>query len=119
MKATDVLTELAKHPQATFLDLAKFNNSTIGGCDIQGESPVWEMHPDTDEFFYVIEGEIQFTLLTQEGEVHRSASAGSVLVMPRGVWHKPASSSGVKFIYMTPGKTLHSEAPELQAGATA
>ena len=51
MKVKDVNEELSKHSAGTFLDLLKFNNSYIGACDITGISPVWEMHPDTDEFY--------------------------------------------------------------------
>ena len=53
MEVIDINEELSKHPAGTFLNLLKFNDSHIGACDITGVSPVWEMHPDTDEFFYI------------------------------------------------------------------
>ena len=46
-----------------------------------------------------------------EASVHQ-AQAGSVFSISKGVWHKPASPNGVKFIYITPGETLHSDAKD-------
>ena len=90
--------------------MVQFNGGTVGACSITGTSPVWEMHPDTDEFFYILEGEFEITLLSGEDPEHFIASAGSTFVVPKGIWHKPAAPVGSKFIYLTPGTTLHSEA---------
>ena len=109
LEIKNILAELDKHPEGTFLNLIKFNDSTIGACNISGESPIWEMHPDTDELFHIIEGEVQFTLLEETRIKQYKASAGSVFAVPKGIWHKGNSPDGVKFIYLTPGKTLHSE----------
>ena len=67
LEIKNILAELDKHLEGTFLNLIKFNDSTIGACNISGESPIWEMHPDTDELFHIIEGEVQFTLLEETG----------------------------------------------------
>lgn len=116
MHVKNVLAELAAHPDGTFIDVAPFNGASIGACDITGISTVWEMHPDTDEFFYVIQGELEVTLLLDTGREPFVAGAGSTLVVPRGVWHKPGAPKGAKFIYLTPGQTLHSEADDPRAG---
>lgn len=109
MEVKQVIAELALHPEGTFLDLLSFNETTVGGCNISGESPFWEMHPDTDEFFFIIDGEMSIQLLDAEKSSKHVAKAGSVFTIPKGVWHKPASPNGVRFIYITPGKTLHSD----------
>ena len=62
MNVVNVIAELSAKPEGSFLDLAKFNGATVGAVDISGESPVWEMHPDTDEFFYIVEGEFEGTV---------------------------------------------------------
>lgn len=67
------------------------------------------MHPDTDEFFHILEGEAVFILLEESGKKEYVIEAGNVFVVPRGIWHKPGSNKGMKFIYFTPGKSLHSE----------
>lgn len=118
MEVTPVLSELAAHPAGSFLEIAQFNGNSVGACDITGTSPVWEMHPDTDELFYIIEGSFEATLLTGEEPKHVVVPAGSMFVVPRGIWHKPAAPNGAKFIYLTPGQTLHSDAadPRLEQG---
>jgi quercetin dioxygenase-like cupin family protein len=69
------------------------------------------MHPDTDEFFYVIEGTVEITLLEDEPR-HYTAPAGSSFVVPSGIWHNPGAPEGAKFIYFTPGQSLYSESED-------
>lgn len=108
----DVKQALAAEPPGSFVALARFNGQMLGACEIRGASPVWEMHPDTDELFYVIEGQLVVTLLTAAGARRCEAAAGSTLVIPRGVWHKPAAPEGATFLFMTPGETRHSDADD-------
>ena len=112
MQVVDVLDELAAHAAGSFLSVVDFNGASLGACDITGTSPVWEMHPDTDELFYIIEGTFEVVLLKDEGPEHFVAPAGSTLVIPKGLWHRPAAPNGAKFIYLTPGTTLHSDAED-------
>ncbi|MEM1113044.1 MAG: cupin domain-containing protein [Pseudomonadota bacterium] len=112
MDVLDVVQELAKHPSGTFLNLLKFNDAQFGACDVTGVSPVWEMHPDTDEFFYILEGQFEITLLQDDGPESFNAGPGSTFVVPAGIWHRPGAPAGCKFIHFTPGKSLHSEAED-------
>ena len=116
MEVKNVYSELAASPDGSFLDIVAFNGSNLGACSITGVSPVWEMHPDTDELFYILEGKFEITLLDGDTPKHLTATAGSTFVVPKGIWHKPGAPSGSKFIYLTPGHTLHSdkEDPRLQ-----
>lgn len=109
MEVIDVLSFIAKKPEGSFLNLANFNKHNFGACSITGVSPVWEMHPETDEYFFILEGEAEMTLLTDEGEQHYIAPAGSTFVVPKGIWHKPGAPKGAKFIFYTPGESLHSD----------
>jgi mannose-6-phosphate isomerase-like protein (cupin superfamily) len=111
MEIKHIITELASYPEGVFLEMLPFNGGTISACNITGTSPVWEMHPDTDEFFFILEGEFEITLLQADQPEHFVAPAGSSFVVPRGIWHKPAAPGGSKFIYLTPGTTLHCENP--------
>lgn len=112
MDVTDIIALLSKHPDGTFLEFADFNAHSFGTCDITGISPVWEMHPDTDEFFYIMEGQVEITLLENDAPDHYVAPAGSAFVVPRGIWHKPAAPDGAKFFYFTPGQSLHSDSDD-------
>ena len=118
MEVTDVLKLLSDNPEGSFLEFSHFNQHSFGTCGITGVSPVWEMHPDTDEFFYVISGCVKITLLEDDGPEHHVAPAGSSFVVPRGIWHKPGAPEGAKFIYFTPGQSLHSDSedPRLDEG---
>ena len=87
MKVTDIVSLLNAHPEGSFLDFAAFNGQNFGTCSITGVSPVWEMHPDTDEFFYIIEGQFEITLLEGDSHEHCVAPAGSAFVVPKGIWH--------------------------------
>lgn len=109
MEVTDVLKLIAENPEGSFLAFGSFNGTAFGACDITGVSPGWEMHPDTDEFFFVIAGTVEITLLEDEGPNHYVAPSGTSFVVPKGIWHKPGAPEGAKFIYFTPGQSLYSE----------
>lgn len=111
MEVVDVMKLLGEHPDGAFLDLVPFNASQFGTCSVTGVSPGWEMHPDTDEFFYVLEGTVEITLLKETPE-HFAAPAGHSFVVPKGIWHKPGAPTGAKFIYFTPGQSLYSESDD-------
>ena len=112
MEIVNVLSLLEAHPEATFLDLVSLNGKSFGSVAITGRNPGWEMHPDTDEFFYIVEGEAEITLLDEGGPHHHVAPAGSSFVIPKGIWHKPEAPKGAKFIYFTPGQSLQSDAED-------
>ena len=109
MEIKNIYAQLAAQPEGSFLDVVAFNGSHVSACSITGVSPVWEMHPDTDEWFYILEGEFEITLLEGEIPQHVVAEAGSTFVVPKGIWHKPGAPRGSKFMYFTPGQTLHSD----------
>ena len=71
--------------------------------------PVWEMHPGTDEFFFIVAGEVEFLLLEEQGTKSYIAGEGCAFVVPQGIWHKPGAPKGASFLYLTPGESLHSE----------
>ncbi len=108
MQVKNILEELGKVDQATFVDVLPFNNTHLGAVDILGTSPIWEMHPDTDELFYVIEGCLEINLLSESGSEHHVAGPYETMVVPTGHWHKLSAPNGAKFIYLTPGQSLHS-----------
>jgi mannose-6-phosphate isomerase-like protein (cupin superfamily) len=109
MEIKNVVDELAKHPEFTFLDVIPFNQHKVGALSVTGVAPGWEMHPDTDELFYIIDGEAEFVLYEASGPKSCVASAGNIFAVPKGIWHKPGAPKGAKFFYLTPGKSLSSE----------
>jgi mannose-6-phosphate isomerase-like protein (cupin superfamily) len=64
---------------------------------------VWHSHPETDETFLVIEGELVIEL--RDGDVR--LTAGEMFVVPRGVEHKPRASSECKVMLIEPAGTVN------------
>jgi mannose-6-phosphate isomerase-like protein (cupin superfamily) len=79
--------------------LGNFNQCVAGLVSFSGATP-WERHPD-DEFLYVQEGTVKVTLLAEEGVGEVSLNAGSVSIVPAGLWHRQFSQSGVKLLFIT------------------
>ncbi len=78
---------------------------------------VWHVHLDTDEFFLVLDGEIDIALREQAGERNVTLPRGSVFVVPRGTFHKPSSKEGAAVLLVEPTGTLsvgdrHDEVPD-------
>jgi mannose-6-phosphate isomerase-like protein (cupin superfamily) len=61
----------------------------------------WHSHPDEDEVFYVVSGEL--VVETREGE--HPMGAGDLLVVPRGTEHRPVSDGGALVMMFEPSGT--------------
>lgn len=64
---------------------------------------IWHSHPETDEVFVVFGGTLEIelrdrTLSVQEGEM---------VVIPKGVEHKPACSEECKILLIEPAGTIN------------
>ena len=42
MDIKNVMQELSRHPEGTFLDIVGFNGKSFGACTVTGVSPVWD-----------------------------------------------------------------------------
>ena len=115
MKAHDLAAALAavasgevktaEQDAAAFPRLASFNGGAVYVGRFSGETP-WERHPDADELLHVLEGATDITLLTPDGVARVSVAAGSVFVVPRGLWHRQVARPSVTLLSATPD---HSE----------
>ncbi len=66
--------------------VAKVNDTDVRLSKIQGEF-VWHHHDNTDELFLVLEGELLLRLPDRDVRLRK----GEMLVVPRGVEHKPVA----------------------------
>src|SRR2546426_7321145 len=82
---------------------AKLNNCVVGAVRFSAMPP-WERHPDGDELVHVIEGELDVILLAPEGRVEVKVPAGSVFIVPRGMWHRSRPRGVVSMLFATPTK---------------
>ncbi|MEV4601034.1 cupin domain-containing protein [Amycolatopsis sp. NPDC049253] len=95
--------------------VANINDYDIRLARFSGEH-VWHVHENTDEFFLVLDGEIQIGLREPSGERVVTVGRGSVFVVPRGTFHKPSSKDGAAVLLVEPAGTLsvgdeHDEVP--------
>jgi len=77
--------------------IAEMNDYQFKLVKIKGDF-VWHNHGDTDEFFLVLEGEMNIkfkdeTVLLKEGEI---------FVVPKGVEHKPYAEEECKIMIVEP-----------------
>ena len=109
-------TRLENAGEIDFLELAAFNNGSVGvfRCG-PGTSP-WEHHPDDDELLYVLEGAVELTVLTEHGAITTLVEPGSAFVVPKGLWHKHHVAERLVEFYATPGGTVHSDAEDPRQG---
>jgi len=74
---------------------------------VQGEF-VWHSHPDTDEFFLVVDGQLTIHLREPgSSDTQRSVtlSAGQLYVVPRGVEHCPTADDEASILMFEPSLT--------------
>jgi mannose-6-phosphate isomerase-like protein (cupin superfamily) len=65
--------------------------------------PSWEMHPNGDEFVYLLSGAIDLVLEQPQGvQVVAIAGRGAVVV-PRGVWHTARVHAPSRVLHVTLG----------------
>ena len=84
------------------------NNSTCGiGCFV-GQPP-WECHTAGDELLHVLVGTTRLTTIDDSGERSIDLGPGSVVVVPRGCWHRnsaPEGSSSYRVLVISPTTTV-------------
>lgn len=61
----------------------------------------WHSHPDTDDFFLVLEGRL--TIQLRDREVH--LGPGEMFVVPRGIEHCPVADEEVHVLLIEPQGT--------------
>jgi mannose-6-phosphate isomerase-like protein (cupin superfamily) len=77
--------------------VAELNDYQFKIARLQGDF-IWHDHPETDEAFFVLEGELRIDL--PDGPV--DVAAGELYVVPRGVKHKPSAEKEVKLLLIEP-----------------
>lgn len=77
--------------------IAEMNDYQFKLVKVQGDF-VWHDHPDTDEVFIVLEGQV--TIEFRNGAVE--LSAGEMYVVPRGVEHKPWAADECHMLLVEP-----------------
>jgi mannose-6-phosphate isomerase-like protein (cupin superfamily) len=120
IKAVDIMAELAGRPflggrgkqtteaesDAAFATLATFRDGGIFAGSFSGESP-WERHRNGDEFVQILDGAATLTIMTEEGPRAFEMTAGMMIVVPQGRWHRFQAPERVTVLTATPQPTEH------------
>ncbi len=82
--------------------VARMNDYEIKVVKVQGEF-VWHTHDDTDELFFVLNGEM--TIQLRDGDV--SLREGQLFVVPRGVEHCPITRGEAHAMLIEPAGVVN------------
>jgi len=76
--------------------------------------PTWEMHPDADEFVYLLSGEATLRLQREDGVTEVPLRERAAFVVPRGIWHtaKVLAPSRILFVTLGAGTQQRPVEPE-------
>lgn len=76
------------------------NDSYVKLVKLKGEF-VWHQHPDEDELFLVVKGNL--TIKLRDRDLH--LTGGQFVIIPKGVDHMPAAEAEVQVILLEPKST--------------
>ena len=79
--------------------VAELNGQVVRLVKVQGEF-VWHRHPEEDELFYVLRGELRIDF--RDGPV--VLRPGEMLVVPRGVEHRPVAETECELLLFEPAE---------------
>ncbi len=92
---------------AAFATLFPYRDGGIFVGSFQGDSG-WEIHRAGDEIVQVLDGSTTLTIITDDGPEPVQMTAGSIIVVPRGCWHRFNAPETVTVMTATPQPTEHS-----------
>jgi mannose-6-phosphate isomerase-like protein (cupin superfamily) len=82
--------------------IADLNDSHVKLAKVQGEF-VWHSHAEEDELFLVIQGELTIELRDEQVTL----GPGELVVIPKGVEHRPVAQQEVQLLLIEPKGIKH------------
>ena len=82
--------------------VAELNGQMVKLAKLKGEF-VWHSHENEDELFYVISGQ----LLIEFRDKVEVLNPGELLVVPRGIEHRPVAKEEVEVMLFEPAATIN------------
>jgi mannose-6-phosphate isomerase-like protein (cupin superfamily) len=78
--------------------VGRYNDNEIRLVKVEGEFH-WHSHPETDELFLIVEGELDMEFRDRTETLH----VGEMIIVPKGVEHRPCARKGeVKLLLIDP-----------------
>jgi len=96
----DKLSKFSEHWTPKII--SQMNDYQFKLAKVQGEF-VWHDHPETDEMFLVIKGQLEIHL--RDGVV--TLNEGEMYVVPKGVEHKPLEENECHILLVEPAGTVN------------
>lgn len=94
------LGKISKHWSPRII--AQLNDYHLKLAKVKGEF-VWHNHPETDEVFIVVKGQLE--ILLRDGRV--VLKEGEMFVVPRGMEHKPVAANECHILLIEPAGTVN------------
>lgn len=82
--------------------IGELNGQAVKIAKVQGEF-VWHNHENEDELFYIIRGTLKIEFRDKTIELNE----GEMLIVPKGVEHKPIAEEEVWLLLFEPISTKH------------
>jgi len=82
-----------------------FNGNVLSVVNVENRTLDFHVHEGSDELFYVIEG--RFWLETDEGLIE--VNEGEIIIVPKGIRHRPVVKELSKFLLIELEGTLNKE----------
>ena len=75
----------------------------ISEYEFTADWPTWEMHPDGDEFVYLLAGSVELLLQKSAGVKTLALLGRGAVIVPRGVWHTAKVHAPSRMLHVTRG----------------
>lgn len=82
--------------------IGELNGQLVKIAKVKGDF-IWHSHEKEDELFLVIEGTLWIDFRDKTVELN----PGEMIIVPRGVEHRPRTEGEVKILLFEPAATLH------------
>jgi mannose-6-phosphate isomerase-like protein (cupin superfamily) len=82
--------------------IGELNGQEVKIAKVKGEF-VWHNHRDEDELFFIIKGQLKIEFRDQTVELN----PGEMLIVPKGVEHRPVAEEEVWIMLFEPASTKH------------
>lgn len=84
--------------------VAELNGQMVKLAKLKGEF-IWHAHENEDEMFMVLDG--QLTIEFREPPYSRTLEAGDIIVVPKGIEHRPVAREEVHVLLFEPASTIN------------
>jgi hypothetical protein len=82
----------------------------VSEYEFSADWPTWEMHPNGDEFVYLLSGSADLLLERPEGLATLPLRGAGAVVVPRGVWHTAKIHAPSRMLHVTLGSGTETRA---------